>query len=310
MIQPTGEADPVPGLPLKELLEQTSRTFALAIPMLPRPLREQVGLAYLLFRIADTFEDGVAWSKERRLEALADLERLLDDPQDPLRRAPIASWTSPPPIAHAGYSALLFRALQVVDSWAALPRPSRQSIGEPLRRSIGGMATFVHRAGAQGRLQLDDLEDLRHYCYTVAGLVGEMLTELLLLHEPHLEPQASGLRSRARDFGEALQLVNILKDRAHDAQEGRIYLPSSLPLVVVFELARADVAEAKEYCKILIRGAASLGVQRYHATLVSLAEATLERTFDHGPGAKLSRLEVARRIAAVDAMLESGKVEL
>ena len=40
--------------PLDDLLEKTSRTFALAIPLLPTPAREAVGLAYLLFRVADT----------------------------------------------------------------------------------------------------------------------------------------------------------------------------------------------------------------------------------------------------------------
>jgi len=39
------------------LLQKTSRTFALAIPLLPEPTRTAVGAAYLLFRVADTFED-------------------------------------------------------------------------------------------------------------------------------------------------------------------------------------------------------------------------------------------------------------
>ena len=40
---------------LEDLLEKTSRTFALAIPVLPEPTRRQVMIAYLRFRIADTF---------------------------------------------------------------------------------------------------------------------------------------------------------------------------------------------------------------------------------------------------------------
>ena len=42
---------------LHDLLERTSRTFALAIPLLPGPLDRAVTVSYLLFRIADTFED-------------------------------------------------------------------------------------------------------------------------------------------------------------------------------------------------------------------------------------------------------------
>ncbi|MBK8057261.1 MAG: squalene/phytoene synthase family protein [Gemmatimonadetes bacterium] len=41
------------------------------------------------------------------------------------------------------------------------------------------MATFVSRE-TDGPVHLRDLADLRAYCYTVAGIVGEMLTELFL----------------------------------------------------------------------------------------------------------------------------------
>ena len=44
---------------LDQLLERTSRTFALSIPLLPEPARREVTLAYLLLRIADTLEDGI-----------------------------------------------------------------------------------------------------------------------------------------------------------------------------------------------------------------------------------------------------------
>ena len=52
MIQSTRERRPAD---IDRLLVRTSRTFALAIPLLPEPLRREVGVAYLLFRIADTF---------------------------------------------------------------------------------------------------------------------------------------------------------------------------------------------------------------------------------------------------------------
>src|SRR5688572_11639028 len=52
------------------LLERTSRTFALAIPLLPPKLARSVGAAYLLFRIADTLEDATKWDRERRLRGL------------------------------------------------------------------------------------------------------------------------------------------------------------------------------------------------------------------------------------------------
>ena len=65
---------------LERLLARTSRTFALAIPLLPAPLNREVTTSYLLFRIADTFEDATRWSRAARLAALADFAALLDAP--------------------------------------------------------------------------------------------------------------------------------------------------------------------------------------------------------------------------------------
>ena len=42
---------------MDHLLEKTSRTFALTVPLLPEPTRCEVTVAYLLFRVADTLED-------------------------------------------------------------------------------------------------------------------------------------------------------------------------------------------------------------------------------------------------------------
>ncbi|WP_430981171.1 squalene/phytoene synthase family protein [Sphingobacterium kitahiroshimense] len=45
----------------EQALTLVSRTFALTIPQLPLPLRTVVTNAYLLARIADTFEDCADW---------------------------------------------------------------------------------------------------------------------------------------------------------------------------------------------------------------------------------------------------------
>src|SRR5260221_5486408 len=87
---------------LDDLLEKTSRTFALSIPLLPEPTRREVSVAYLLFRIADTFEDATHWPRERRLAALNDFAALLAHP-GPERAAALASaWVQTGPASHAG----------------------------------------------------------------------------------------------------------------------------------------------------------------------------------------------------------------
>jgi farnesyl-diphosphate farnesyltransferase len=79
---------------IDDLLRKTSRTFALTIPLLPEPTRKEVGVAYLLFRIIDTFEDAPRWAPLRRVEALQRFIDLLDAPPQtaapPCKRRPAA----------------------------------------------------------------------------------------------------------------------------------------------------------------------------------------------------------------------------
>ena len=77
---------------LARLLERTSRTFALTIPLLDPPLARQVGVAYLLFRIADELEDAPLWGRDRRARALAAFVRWLDGADTAARAT--ETWTA------------------------------------------------------------------------------------------------------------------------------------------------------------------------------------------------------------------------
>src|SRR3989442_15264375 len=60
---------------LGDLLRQVSRSFYLSLAVLPRPLREPIGLAYLLARAADTVADTRLIKCEGRLGHLETLRR-------------------------------------------------------------------------------------------------------------------------------------------------------------------------------------------------------------------------------------------
>jgi farnesyl-diphosphate farnesyltransferase len=304
---------------LDDLLLRTSRTFALSIPRLPEPLRREVTVAYLLFRIADTFEDAAGWPKARRLGALADFATLVEAVAEPpgnslddrLRSEATrlaAAWTAGDlPSEHEGYLDLLGATPVVLEAHAALEAVARATVARHTARTAAGMAGFVARHDGTGRLELTAIEDLRRYCYVVAGIVGELLTELFLAAEPRLEPAAEGLRERAARFGEALQLVNILKDAASDAREGRSYLPPELGREPVLALARRDLEAAVDYVRRLQEGGASPGLLAFTALPVDLAWRTLERVEREGPGAKLTRDEVAVLVAELERRLTAGE---
>ena len=289
---------------LDDLLVKTSRTFALSIPQLEGEVREQVALGYLLLRIADTLEDAAVWPRERRVQELLRFARLIGDPDD---LAPaVADWLAAPPTEHEGYLELLAATGEVLDAWAALDPAPRAVVGRHVVRTTVGMAYIVEGADRGGELRLDGFPALRDYCYVVAGIVGEMLTELFLLGAP-LERAAEALRRRAATFGEALQLVNILKDAADDADEGRTFLSNARDRARAFALARDDLVVAGEYVECLRAAGAPRGYLGFTALPVRLAWATLDRVEERGPGSKLTRPEVAALVAAMHADLDAGR---
>ncbi len=296
-----------PDLDFEDLLGKTSRTFALSIPHLPEPTRREVTLAYLLFRIADTFEDAATWPREQRRAALEQFGRLLEAPAPEQAERLAAVWSETVPCANPGYRELLVRLPQVLAATYALGPQASELVRSYALRTVLGMADFVDRMTDRGELVLADLADLRHYCYVVAGLVGELLTELLLLNGPTLFPVAEQLRARSRDFGEGLQLVNILKDAAGDAIEGRTYLPPDVPRAEVFALARRDLGVAGEYVRTIQLAGAARGVVAFNALPARLALASLDRLEEKGPGAKVSRLELWKIIGRMEKALDAGE---
>ena len=76
-------------------LARVSRTFALAVPALPPRLRHAVGLAYLLFRVADTLEDASRWDAGERIGALHRFVGPARAPRPRARRALGEAWAPP-----------------------------------------------------------------------------------------------------------------------------------------------------------------------------------------------------------------------
>ena len=302
---------------LDHLLQGCSRTFALTIPLLHEPTRCEVTVAYLLFRVADIFEDSTLWPGPRKQAELEGLARFLEDPSPGAAEVLAAAWEADPPVAVPGHRELLVEFPAVMLAARTVSPRAWRLVSTYSARTCRAMSSFVARE-RNGILRLADLDDLRAYCYAVAGIVGEMLTELFLLGSESLGPVASRMREDAASFGEALQLVNILKDRSTDASEGRFYLPENLDPAEVFALARRDLATAARYCARLERAGSDKGIVSFTALPLLLARATLDRVDRQGPGAKVSRDDVAALLKllheavgrnAVAALLERAEGE-
>jgi len=77
----------------------------------------------------------------------------------------------------------------------------------------------------------ENYEQLEHYCYRVASVVGLLSIEIFGYKNPACHDYAVYL-------GKALQFTNILRDVRTDAERGRIYLPLA-------ELKKFNVTEAE-----------------------------------------------------------------
>lgn len=220
-------------------LDGVSRTYAILVPMLPRPLDEVVGLAYLVMRILDTLEDAPQLSDDERIRLLDELDAALADQPEAAQRLKLDIGESD------AERALLHDASEVVARVQALDPTFRDAIRTCAAGMSGGVRKLVARSRArqQPYPAVRDAAEMREYCYYVAGVVGEMLCAMMAHHLQR--PSLLTLRDLAVELGIGLQLVNILKDALKDSRQNRRYLPASQQGVSHAEIYKAVLNEAR-----------------------------------------------------------------
>ncbi len=276
-----------------QILPHVSRTFALTIPQLPLGLRTAVTCAYLLCRIADTIEDEPALSPPETLAFLQRFSSVLDGHGDPARLArEIEGRLSDRTLATE--RDLVSNMERVLGVMASLNEPQRAAIRRCVELMCHGMPHFQFSASLKGLARSSDLDD---YCYYVAGVVGEMLTELFCDYSPEIARHRPALSAIAASFAQGLQMTNILKDVWEDRSRGACWLPqdvftrhgvdlaqvSSQPFDPRFGaafrelvgVAHAHLCNALEYT--LLIPSKETGIRRFCLWAIGLAVLTLRK---------------------------------
>jgi farnesyl-diphosphate farnesyltransferase len=224
------------------LLKEVSRSFYITMRVLPRPMREPVSLAYLLARATDTLADAPGIPAEERLEMI---QRLLGEcgtrnaecgiPEDGMQsprpsEIPHSAFRVPH-LPHPGEARLLERIPRLVEWLDALEPADAADVRWVLGIIAGGQILDIRRfeiGAAPGEVRaLGTAEELLDYTYRVAGCVGEFWTRLALRKlRNYAEGPEEELLRLGREFGQGLQLVNILRDFPGDIEKGRCYLPA------------------------------------------------------------------------------------
>jgi len=313
----------------ENLLLGVSRTFALTIPQLPNGLRETVTNAYLLCRIADTIEDDPmldADTKDRFHTAFlrtVETGRGAKDFADDLA----------PRLAPSTLTAeveLIEESPRVLQITHELQPRRRRAVLRCLTTMSRGMGEYERARSREG---LANVSELERYCYFVAGVVGEMLTELFCDYSPMIDARRDELAARAVSFGLGLQMTNILKDVWDDLDRGTCWLPRD-----VFErhgydldqltpnhngnshsfaasmhdlvgIAHGHLREALDYTLAIPDN--ETGIRRFLIWAVLLAVSTLgkisnEPLFTDGTQVKVSRPRLAAIIVGSNTLIRSN----
>lgn len=204
-----------------EILVGVSRTFALTIPQLPGVLRRAVGNAYLLCRIADTIEDDPEMSKEEKVRFSDWFVSVLRGDKDHVRfgKDLSTSLAISTPVAEKELIKASGKVLRITYD---LNNTQKAAITRCVLTMTKGMMYYQQKETLDG---LADQSEMDRYCYYVAGVVGEMLTELFCDYCPELKQKKELLLQLSVSFGQALQMTNILKDVWTDQERGACWLP-------------------------------------------------------------------------------------
>jgi farnesyl-diphosphate farnesyltransferase len=213
---------------LGDLLRQVSRSFYLSLAVLPRSLREPLGLAYLLARAADTVADT---RLVQRPERMAHVETLRHACAGDAADTGAVVRACGPHQGHAADRRLLERLDAILAAVERLAPADRQRVRAVLATITEGMLFDLRRfpgEDTRGLAALETLEELDRYTYLVAGCVGAFWTDMHLAHRPRLAGwDATVMRELGVRFGKALQLTNVLRDVSGDLAQGRCYLPAA-----------------------------------------------------------------------------------
>jgi farnesyl-diphosphate farnesyltransferase len=198
----------------------------------PPDVRDQVSLAYLFARAADTIADTDLIDRPRRLDFLSQLKGQFTSDRIVWTQVQNIQRAVGPLQRESAERVLLERLDECFKLFLDFSLDDRRRVQRLMTTLTQGMemdlSAFPGKA-VEDLVALKTLDDLDRYIYYVAGCVGEFWTDLMCAHRQALaswnvrEMSQIGVR-----FGKGLQLTNVVKDLAHDLRKGRCYVPQTM----------------------------------------------------------------------------------
>ncbi len=204
--------------PYIQMLRRVSRTFTLSIEQLPKDIRDAVALAYLLFRVSDCLEDHPTMAAAHKAELLELWSEILAGQR--------AATELTNQIAHLDNSDpevyVAQQAVDLVDYLHTFPAGIQEIMISRVIETSLGMARWQRQGPyIQDEAAMDD------YMYYVAGLVGYLLTDMFTWYSPSIKARRNMLLPLGREFGLALQTVNVIRGLRKDYERGWVFVPQT-----------------------------------------------------------------------------------
>lgn len=218
-------------LEARETTKRAARTFSLACRLLPRDVRDDVYLLYLVFRTLDDAVDEGEPDADERLAA-------------------VEAWAAGEPAAS--------REVRVLDALAArhpLPRDAFADFCRGMRDDLEAVP-------------IETEDDLDRYCYRVAGTVGVVMAHVLGMRDPARALPAAAALGQAmqrtnvlRDIDEDLANGRVYVPSTTLARLDGSLVPGRRERLLRDQIARAD-ALYEQGCAgipLLARGQRAIG---------------------------------------------------
>jgi len=208
-----------------DLLKSVSRSFYLSLRFLPPAMREPVSLGYLLARFTDTIADAPGLGNQERIERLEEFQLVIQG-----KKAALSGDLTEisDKLEHPGERHLLQSSVDLFAWYDSLDSALRDHLSEVILTIIHGQSWDIGAFAYGNHAACASRDDLLRYTYWVAGCVGEFWTKtgFTTLGGKFARPEdATAMLMSGRKLGQALQLINILRDLHQDLPLGRCYLP-------------------------------------------------------------------------------------
>ena len=210
---------------LNELLKQTSRSLYLSARLLPPGAQDTFATAYLLCRYADSIADTALLPPTRRLHWVQRFAQMITHPQVQEQTQLVQEISG---ASENKYEEQLLKNLPLcLQAFEKLLPWQKQITLEVVHAVCEGMEMDlqIFPPETAGEIKaLPSAAELEKYCRLMGGAPGVFWSKLISYTVP-VKVKEADFWAWGQSIGDALQIVNILRDLPRDLRISRCYFP-------------------------------------------------------------------------------------